>query len=74
MKAYEIYNKLYDEDINIKTTDVCPDMFEITDDALCIITNRTDGKVCIDCWEREIGDEKVERLLECKRMCDLMCP
>ena len=33
MKAYEIYNKLYDEDINIKTTDVCPDMFEITDDA-----------------------------------------
>jgi hypothetical protein len=72
MKAYEVYKKLYNEDINIKTTEACPDMFEITDTALCITTNRTDEKVCEDCWNREISDERVDWLMECKRMCRLM--
>ncbi len=74
MKAYEVYKKLYKEDVNIEDIDICPDMFQITDIGLCIKDCRTDEKVCEDCWNSEVSDERVDWLLECKRMCDLMCP
>jgi hypothetical protein len=72
MKAIEVYKKIYGEDLNIEDIDSCPDILEITDTALCIKTNRNDERVCIDCWNQEVSDKRVEWLMEAKKMCKLV--
>lgn len=74
MKAIDLAKKLNYINKNTTIVDICPDELNITDTALCITTNRNDDKVCEDCWNREVDDKRVEWLMECKRMCDLMCP
>jgi hypothetical protein len=76
MKAIDVAKKLYSslskQDLKGQT---CPDILMITDKVYesCKVTRceyLCDD--CEQCWEQEISQDKIDWLIECKNMCDLM--
>ena len=51
----------------------CPDILLICDKIECKKDKNCIDTECIDCWNREVKDARVEWLLESKKMCDFMC-
>lgn len=55
---------------------ICPDKLQLCDsDKINCNCNRNKEFVddeCIKCWSQEISKERVEWLMECKKMCEIM--
>lgn len=73
MKAYELAKQLYpalNKDDFIQQT--CPDNLFLVDKISCSKTKQFVDDACIKCWNKEVTKERADRLIESKRMCDLM--
>lgn len=73
MKAHELVKLLYPTlNKNDFKQQTCPDKLQICDKINCTKDKLIVDEECIKCWEQEVPQERVDRLLESKMMCDLM--
>lgn len=76
MKAIDLAKKLYPalskQDFIEQT---CPDILMIIDKKPKCCENERNKYIndnCINCWNQEISQERVDWLIECKKMCNLL--
>ncbi len=74
MKAIDLAKQLYPalskQDFIVMT---CPDNLHIVDKIDCRKDKTFVDDECIDCWNVEVTQSRVDWLVKCKEMCDLMC-
>lgn len=68
--AKQLYPALSKQDFIVMT---CPDNLHIVDKVDCDKTKSFVDDKCIDCWNVEVSQTRIDWLVECKKMCDLMC-
>jgi L-ascorbate metabolism protein UlaG (beta-lactamase superfamily) len=65
--AKQLYPSLSKEDIISLT---CPHLLHICDEVICKHRKKIVDEECIECWNQEISEERVNWLLEAKSMCN----
>lgn len=74
MKAIDLAKQLYPalgkKDFIAMT---CPDNLHIVDKIDCKKDKTTVDNECINCWNVEVSQARIDWLVECRKMCDLMC-
>lgn len=74
MKAIDLAKQLYPA-LGKKyfITMTCPDNLHIVDKIDCKKDKTTVDNECINCWNVEVSQARIDWLVECRKICDLMC-